>query len=53
VLWENWTLELYGKNVTDEEGITDIVAPGAVPNGAAAISIIRPRTIGLAVGYRF
>jgi iron complex outermembrane recepter protein len=53
VLWDNWSLELYGKNVTDEEGITDILAPGTRPNGAAAIALIRPRTIGLALGVRF
>jgi outer membrane receptor protein involved in Fe transport len=53
VLWENWSLELYGRNVTDEEGITDILSPGTSPAGAAGLAIIRPRTIGLAVGYRF
>jgi iron complex outermembrane recepter protein len=54
VLWDNWTLELYGRNVTDEEGITDILSPGtSSPAGAAGLAIIRPRTIGLAVGYRF
>ena len=25
---DKWSLELYGKNVTDEDGITDIIAPG-------------------------
>jgi hypothetical protein len=53
ILWDKWSLELYGKNVTDEDGITDINAPGIYPNGAAAISVIRPRTIGLSVGVRF
>ncbi|MEX2150456.1 MAG: TonB-dependent receptor [Steroidobacteraceae bacterium] len=53
VLWTNWSLELYGKNLTDEDGITDINAPGLYPNGAAAISVIRPRTIGVSVGVRF
>jgi iron complex outermembrane recepter protein len=53
ILWDKWSIELYGKNVTDEEGITDINAPGIYPNGAAAVSIIRPRTIGLALGVRF
>jgi len=53
VLWNNWSLELYGKNLTDEDGITDINAPGLYPNGAAAISVIRPRTIGVSVGVRF
>ena len=53
VLWDNWSLELYGKNVTDEQGITDIIAPGVFPAGAAGIATIRPRTIGLSLGVRF
>jgi iron complex outermembrane recepter protein len=53
ILWDTWSLELYGKNVTDEDGITDIDAPGIFPNGAAGVAIIRPRTIGLSVGVRF
>jgi outer membrane receptor protein involved in Fe transport len=53
VLWDNWSLELYGKNVTDEEGITNINSPGIYPAGAGAIAIIRPRTIGLSLGVRF
>jgi outer membrane receptor protein involved in Fe transport len=53
VVWDRWSIELYGKNVTNEEGITDISAPGAFPNGAAGLSVIRPRTIGLSLGARF
>jgi len=53
VVWDQWSLELYGKNVTDEEGISDIIAPGVFPNGAGGIALIRPRTIGLALGVRF
>jgi outer membrane receptor protein involved in Fe transport len=54
ILWDNWSLELYGKNLTDEDGITSITGPtAAIPNGAAALAIIRPRTIGLALGVRF
>jgi outer membrane receptor protein involved in Fe transport len=53
IIRERWSLELYGKNVTDEEGITDLEAPGNFPNGAVGISTIRPRTIGLALGARF
>lgn len=53
VLWDNWSLELYGKNVTDEEGINDINTDLVLPNGAVGLGVIRPRTIGLAVGYRF
>jgi outer membrane receptor protein involved in Fe transport len=53
VLWDKWSLELYGKNVTDEAGITDIIGPGAFPAGAGGIATIRPRTIGLSLGVRF
>jgi outer membrane receptor protein involved in Fe transport len=53
ILWDRWSIELYGKNVTDEEGITDIEAPGNFPLGAVGISTIRPRTVGLSLGIRF
>ena len=53
IIWDRWSIELYGKNVTDEEGITDIESPGNFPNGAVAISTIRPRTIGLSLGVHF
>ncbi|MGA0100093.1 MAG: TonB-dependent receptor [Steroidobacteraceae bacterium] len=48
-----WSIELYGRNLTNEEGYSDILAPGTLPNGAAGIALIRPLTIGLAVGARF
>ena len=52
-LMDNWSVELYAKNVTDEEGINDISMPGFYPNGAVAIGVTRPRTVGLALGVRF
>jgi iron complex outermembrane recepter protein len=48
-----WSIEAYGKNVTDEEGLTDIVAAGVLPNGQVGLSRIRPRTVGLSVGARW
>jgi outer membrane receptor protein involved in Fe transport len=53
ILWDNWSLELYGKNVTDEEGINDVNSDIVYPNGAVGVGVIRPRAIGVAVGYRF
>ena len=53
LLLDNLSLELYGKNVTNERGINDIGAPGIFPNGAVGIGTTRPRTVGLSVGYRF
>ena len=48
-----WSVELYGKNLTNEMGVTSIDAAGPLPNGALGLSLIRPRTIGVSVGTRF
>jgi outer membrane receptor protein involved in Fe transport len=48
-----WSLELYGKNLTDERGITSVDAGGFLPDGARALGLIRPRRVGLAVGLRW
>jgi outer membrane receptor protein involved in Fe transport len=47
-----WSVELYGKNLTDEMGITSVGEPGPLPNGALALGLIRPRTIGLSLSTR-
>jgi outer membrane receptor protein involved in Fe transport len=47
-----WSFELYGKNLTNERGITSIGTEGPLPNGALALGLIRPRTIGLSVATR-
>jgi outer membrane receptor protein involved in Fe transport len=48
-----WSLEVYGRNLTNEMGVTAINAPGFLPNGAVGLGLIRPRTIGVSVGVRF
>jgi outer membrane receptor protein involved in Fe transport len=48
-----WSLELYGRNLTDEEGITSVDTGGFLPDGARALGLIRPRSVGLAVGMRW
>jgi len=48
-----WTLELYGKNLTDADGKTSTGAVGTVPLGAMPTGVIRPRTYGLTVGFNF
>jgi len=45
--------EIFGKNMSNERGINDISTAGTYPNGALGLAVIRPRTIGLSVGYRF
>jgi iron complex outermembrane receptor protein len=48
-----YTIELYGKNVTDSDGKTSTGAIGTVPLGAMPTGVIRPRTYGLTVGFSF
>lgn len=55
VSWDRWSVELYGKNITDSRGISafgsyggsaaSIVAPNPFP--AATASIIEPRIFGI------
>jgi len=44
-----FTVEAFARNLFDKRGLTDAfgLGPGNFPNGAAAASSIRPRTIGL------
>jgi outer membrane receptor protein involved in Fe transport len=54
---EHWLVSLYGKNLGDSDGIIYTLdrglSPAVTPNAAIAAGIIRPRTIGLDVTYRF
>jgi outer membrane receptor protein involved in Fe transport len=52
VYFGQWSFELYGKNLTNEEGIANIVGAGILPNGAVGLALIRPRTIGMSIGVR-
>jgi iron complex outermembrane receptor protein len=48
-----WSVELYGKNLTNEMGVTSVNAAGPLPNGALGLGLIRPRTIGVSFSTRF
>jgi iron complex outermembrane recepter protein len=48
-----WSVELYGKNLTNDLGVTSIGTAGFLPNDALGLSLTRPRTIGLSIGTRF
>jgi outer membrane receptor protein involved in Fe transport len=48
-----WNAEVYGKNLTDERGVNSILSEDNFPNDALGLSIIRPRTVGLALGFEF
>ena len=48
-----WSIELYGKNLTDEDAVTSVDTGGFLPNGAVGLAQIQPRTIGIALGTKF
>ena len=48
-----WSAEVYGRNLADERGVNSILSEDNFPNGALGLSIIRPRTVGLALGFEF
>ncbi len=48
-----WNFEVFGRNLTDEGGITSIDSGEFLPNGAIALGLIRPRSIGVSVGTGF
>jgi iron complex outermembrane receptor protein len=48
-----YTIELYGKNVTDSDGKTSTGGLGSVPLGALPTGVIRPRSFGVTVGFNF
>jgi outer membrane receptor protein involved in Fe transport len=49
VYFGRWSVELYGKNLTNDLGVTSLGAAGALPNGALGLSLTRPRTIGISL----
>ena len=48
-----WSIEIYGRNLSDEEGVNNILSEGVLPNGNVGLGLIRPRTYGLALGASF
>jgi outer membrane receptor protein involved in Fe transport len=50
---ERWNFELYGKNVTDEAGITSVSTVNTPGTGIVDMGLIRPQTFGLLVGVNF
>ena len=48
-----FTVEIYARNLTDDDGKTSVSSIGFIPNGAVATGMIRPRTVGLTLGAGF
>ena len=55
VNWKMWSLELYGKNLTDAKGITAVAASGtsAASGLAGTAAIMEPRIVGIVLRGKF
>jgi iron complex outermembrane receptor protein len=52
---DRWTIQAYVRNLFDKRGITSAVGfdGTSFPGGAAAIAVIRPRTVGLVATFNY
>jgi hypothetical protein len=50
---DRWSVEVFGKNLTDARGSNSTGGAGSLPNGATSIGLIQPRTYGVSVGMKF
>ena len=52
---DHWRIEAFAHNLFDKGGITDAFGfgSGTLPNGAAAVAVVRPRTIGVTLTANF
>jgi hypothetical protein len=51
--FERFSVELYAKNLTNAEGLTNVTGEGNHPFGAVGTGVIRPRTFGVTIGAGF
>lgn len=55
LLFDRFSLEAFVRNAGNRRGVTSMFGfyPGAFPNDAGALAVIRPRTIGLTLSGKF
>ena len=49
----HFNVEAYVKNLGNSHGITSVSGPGLLPAGAVGAGIIRPRTVGVTLGFNY
>jgi iron complex outermembrane receptor protein len=50
---ERYRLDAFVRNLTDSRGIVDVGGTGSAQNGAIAVAVTRPRSIGLSFGAKY
>jgi iron complex outermembrane recepter protein len=53
VSFDRMRIDVFARNLTDSRGITDLGTAGSAMNGALAAGVVRPRSVGLSIGYRY
>ncbi|HMI19539.1 MAG TPA: TonB-dependent receptor [Sphingomonas sp.] len=53
VSFDKMRIDLFVRNLTDSRGITDLGTAGSALNGAISAGVVRPRSAGLSIGYRY
>ena len=53
VSFDKMRIDLFVRNLTDSRGITDLGGAGSALNGLLAAGVVRPRSVGLSIGYRY
>ena len=53
ITYGKFRLDAFVRNLTDTRGIIDVGAFGSAENGAIGVAIVRPRSIGATLGFRY
>jgi hypothetical protein len=53
VAWHNFRFDVFARNLLDRRGIIDVGTYGSAENGAISAAIVRPRSVGATLGFRY
>jgi len=51
--FDRMRLDLFVRNLTGSRGITDLGGAGSALNGLISAGVVRPRSVGLSLGYKY
>ena len=53
VTFDKFRIDAFARNLTDSKGIVDLGGAGSALNGGVAAAIVRPRSFGATLGFRY